>query len=178
MKIFYHYINFPLGYLLLVKNEKGLFISKFLKEKKFIEKWMNEYTKLNKYKFEQNSKLFSEEIELIDSYFKGKKTNFSNIKIDFPFGSYWEKKVWLETRKIPYGKICTYKFIAQKLDSKGYRSIGRALGKNPLLIIIPCHRVIKTDGGLGGFSAGIELKRYLLKLEGIKLNSLVLLSQK
>ena len=166
-EIFYHYISFPLGFLFLAKNTKGLIISKFVEDKKLPENWLSKLIKLDKYKFKYSPELFSQEIKLFNSYFRGKTADFSCVKIDLIFGSPWERKVWLQTKKIPYGEVRTYKFIAEKLNSRGFRAVGRALGKNPLLIIIPCHRVIKTDGSIGGFSAGIKLKKYLLKLEKI-----------
>lgn len=78
----------------------------------------------------------------------------------------FQKLVWKETMKIPYGYTATYKEIAERIGNpKSYRAVGNALGKNPLPIIIPCHRVIKGDGKLGGFTGGINLKKFLLKLE-------------
>jgi len=80
------------------------------------------------------------------------------------------KKVWLETAKIPVGKVCTYKQIAQKIGlPKTYRAVGNALNKNPFAPIIPCHRVIKSDYTLGGYSCGIKYKIKLLKKEGVRL---------
>ncbi|RLG24568.1 cysteine methyltransferase, partial [Methanosarcinales archaeon] len=68
----------------------------------------------------------------------------------------------------PYGELRTYKWIAHRVGIKGYRAIGKILSINPFPIIIPCHRVICTDGSLGGFSAGLDIKRRLLNIEGIK----------
>ena len=77
--------------------------------------------------------------------------------------------MWDETGKIPYGKARTYSWIAERIGkAKAGRAVGNALAKNPFPIIIPCHRVIKKDGRLGGFTspAGIQLKKELLHLEG------------
>ncbi len=87
-------------------------------------------------------------------------------------GTDFQKKVWLEISKIPKGKIITYKELAIKLGKpKAYRAVANACAKNPLLEIIPCHRVIREDGKMGGYNGKKEVKRKkrLLKSEGVKL---------
>ncbi len=79
----------------------------------------------------------------------------------------FNEKVLSLTKKIPKGKITTYKAIAQKLNSKAYRAVGNALNKNKKPVIIPCHRVVNSDGSLGGYSRGVKEKIKLLKKEGI-----------
>jgi methylated-DNA-[protein]-cysteine S-methyltransferase len=78
-----------------------------------------------------------------------------------------KQKVLELTRKIPEGKITTYKIIAQKLKCNAYRAVGNALNKNKTPVIIPCHRVVNNDGRIGGYSAGVHKKNLLLKKEGI-----------
>jgi len=101
-------------------------------------------------------------------YLAGKRIDFPSypLKMDI---SPIAQKVLYEVRKIPYGEVRSYGWVAQKLKMRGYRAVGRILSINPFPIIIPCHRVIRTDGSLGGFSSGIELKRKLLELEGISI---------
>jgi O-6-methylguanine DNA methyltransferase len=83
------------------------------------------------------------------------------------------KKVWLETTKIPKGKVLTYKQLAQKIGfPKAYRLVGIALNKNPFAPVVPCHRVIKSDGSIGGYSKGIKQKIFLLKKEGVKIKKI------
>ena len=85
-------------------------------------------------------------------------------------GTDFQKMVWLEITKIPKGKTITYKELAMKIGKpKAYRAVANACAKNPLLEIIPCHRVIRTDGSIGGYSAqgGVRMKKSLLKNEGI-----------
>ncbi len=79
--------------------------------------------------------------------------------------SNFTRKVLEKVREIPYGKTISYKDLAEKLNTKGYRAVGLALKKNPIPIIIPCHRVVSKKG-LGGYNSGIEIKKELLKLEG------------
>jgi len=87
---------------------------------------------------------------------------------DFLSGTEFEKKVWDALLEIPYGSTSTYKLIAAKIGKpKACRAVGNAVGKNPIPVIIPCHRVIREDRSLGGFSSGIEIKKKLLRLEDI-----------
>jgi len=103
----------------------------------------------------------------LDAYFKGDVKEF-NQEIRFVGGTDFEHKVWLALREIPFGETRSYKRIAGKIGSpKAVRAVGQALKKNPLPIILPCHRVISSDGSIGGFSCGVEVKRLLLKHEGI-----------
>jgi len=87
-------------------------------------------------------------------------------------GTDFQKKVWLEISKVPKGKTITYKELAIKLGKpKAYRAVANACAKNPLLEIIPCHRVIREDGKMGGYNGkkGVKRKKRLLKSEGVKL---------
>lgn len=81
--------------------------------------------------------------------------------------SEFQKEVLQEVAEIPYGETKTYKQIAEAIDSKAYRAVGTAIGKNPLPIIIPCHRVIKSDLSVGGFFGGTEMKKEILENEGV-----------
>ena len=89
-------------------------------------------------------------------------------------GTNFQKKVWLEILKIPFGKVTTYKNVALNLSQKGSsRAVANACGKNPILDTIPCHRVVRSDGFLGGYSGkgGIKRKKQLLEDEGHEFNS-------
>jgi len=103
------------------------------------------------------------------NYWHLKKINFNNYPLRLDGYSSFAKSVWRNTQKIPYGEVRSYKWIACKVNTRGYRAVGRILSLNPFPIVIPCHRVIRNDGGLGGFSAGIEIKKRLLKIEGLKI---------
>ncbi len=98
-------------------------------------------------------------------YFQNGKEEFSQ-KVDFPGGTDFEKRVWLTLKEIPYGETRTYKWVAEKVGSpNASRAVGQALGRNPLPIILPCHRVIESGGSLGGYSGGVNIKRRLLDME-------------
>jgi methylated-DNA-[protein]-cysteine S-methyltransferase len=112
----------------------------------------------------QTTELLSMATIQLDEYFQGKRTTFS-----LPFkltGTPFQLAVWKELQNIPYGQTTSYKEIAQKIDKpKAYRAVGMANNKNPLPIIIPCHRVIGSNGKLIGYAGGLNLKNYLLELE-------------
>lgn len=100
----------------------------------------------------------------LQSYFEGNLQSF-NLKLD-PEGTDFQKKVWDLLYTIPYGKTWTYAEMANKLgDPKVIRAAAAANGKNPVAIVIPCHRVIGTNGSLTGYAGGLENKRFLLDLE-------------
>jgi len=80
-------------------------------------------------------------------------------------GTNFQKSIWQEIYKIKYGKTCSYKDIGEVLNTKAYQAIGGTCGKNPIPIIVPCHRVIGKDGSLTGYRGGIEIKEILLDLE-------------
>lgn len=102
--------------------------------------------------------------EQLSAYFKGKLTSF-----DLPLGAQgtvFQKTVWNALSQIPYGETCSYADIAQRLDNpKAVRAVGAANGKNPISIVVPCHRVIGASGKLTGYAGGLERKSWLLTLE-------------
>ncbi len=106
--------------------------------------------------------------EKIIGYFKGKPANFDREKVNLYGYTSFQQKVLLEARKIPYGETRTYQWLAEQAGhSRAYRAVGGVMSMNPLPLIIPCHRVISSQGKLGGFSAtgGVALKEKMLELE-------------
>lgn len=120
------------------------------------------------YKYD-NSK-FYHVLLWLDNYFSGKNSPLSGISFNLK-GTDFQKRIWNMLLEIPGGQTVSYKQIAQKIGIKGFRAIGSAIGHNPALIIIPCHRVIKSNGDLGGYSAGIEMKKKLLEFEAANLRA-------
>lgn len=101
----------------------------------------------------------------LKEYFAGTRKTF-DVPLDIE-GTDFQKKVWNELQKIPYGKTISYKSLAEKLgDVKAIRAVGKANGQNPIPIIIPCHRVIGSDGSLTGYVGGLDVKEKLLEIEG------------
>ena len=108
---------------------------------------------------------FEDLMERLGIYFDGHQVAFPDA-LDLSGATPFQRKVWETTRLIPYGKTRSYLWVAEQIKQPGAaRAVGQALGKNPLPIIIPCHRVITSGGSLGGFGGGVEMKGYLLSLE-------------
>ncbi|MFC1968865.1 methylated-DNA--[protein]-cysteine S-methyltransferase [Chloroflexota bacterium] len=104
-------------------------------------------------------------VERLKDYFSGHKIAFPD-RVDLAEATPFQRRVWEKTRLIPYGETRSYSWIAEQIGQPAaVRAVGQALGRNPLPIIVPCHRVITTDGKLGGYSGGLDMKRYLLRLE-------------
>ncbi len=100
----------------------------------------------------------------LEEYFNGDREQFS-LKLN-PEGTDFQKNVWNELLKIPYGKTTSYLELSKKLgDVKAIRAVANANGKNPIWIIIPCHRVIGTDGSLTGYAGGLHRKKWLIEHE-------------
>ena len=113
-----------------------------------------------------SSEPFDDLIERLRSYFSGHKTTFPD-NLDLSEATSFQREVWQALRLIPYGETRSYAWVADCINRpEAARAVGQAVGKNPLAIIVPCHRVIASDGTLGGFGGGLELKRHLLRLEG------------
>ena len=100
----------------------------------------------------------------LQEYFEGKRTHFTFLL--HPSGTEFQKKVWQELLNIPFGKTCSYLELSKKLgDVKAIRAVAAANGKNPLWIVVPCHRVIGADGSLTGYAGGLWRKKWLLEHE-------------
>lgn len=101
----------------------------------------------------------------LKEYFENGREEFTQ-KIGFTRGTELDKKVWVTLKEIPYGETRTYKWLAEKIGKpSACRAVGQALSRNPIPILLPCHRVIESDGSIGGYSSGIDIKRRLLEIE-------------
>ena len=111
----------------------------------------------------------------LEQYFAGERTDF-DLELD-PIGTPFERSVWDELRAIPYGETTSYAEIARRIGRpSACRAVGRANGRNPIAVVVPCHRVIGSDGSLTGYAGGIEMKRALLDLEARHAGALLLAS--
>src|SRR5262245_51620275 len=114
--------------------------------------------------WEQDAAVFADAISQLHAYFAGELTAF-----DLPLalaGTPFQKRVWAELRQIPFGQTISYQDLARQVGNpKASRAVGAANGQNPVAVIIPCHRVIASDGTLGGFGGGLERKEWLLRHE-------------
>ena len=156
-----HYDS-PLGGILLAADEIGLTGLWFDGEKYFADNLPKEYT-------ERETSMLLEAKRWLDIYFAGNEPDFTPPL--HPIGSVFRQSVWEILLQIPYGKTATYGEIARKLAQKqglsrmSAQAVGGAVGHNEISIIIPCHRVVGTNGSLTGFAGGIDKKMKLLKLE-------------
>jgi methylated-DNA-[protein]-cysteine S-methyltransferase len=163
MKLTFNYtiVDTILGQILIVASQEGL-------------RSVSIHTSRRSAK-ESAARLFPDAIESpdvfgdlpqrLERYAYGERIAF-NDKLDFGVATKFQQVVWAATRAIPHGETRTYEWLAQRIGNpRSTRAVGQALKRNPFPILIPCHRVIGKDGGLTGFSAGIDLKRKLLELE-------------
>lgn len=116
----------------------------------------------------QDSFLLEETEKQLESYFKGELQKFDlPVKLS---GTDFQERVWKALQNIPYGQTRSYKQLAEAIDNKkASRAVGGANNKNPLPIIVPCHRVVGSSGDLVGYGLGLDIKKQLLALEGIEL---------
>jgi methylated-DNA-[protein]-cysteine S-methyltransferase len=136
---------------MLINSKEG-----FLSELRFTEEPVNDVS-LNEVESEAKKQL--------DEYFAGKRKSF-DIPINLN-GTDFQQKVWMSLKEIPFGQMTTYLKLSQTLGNPAaIRAIGAAIGANPILIVLPCHRVIGTNGQLTGYAGGLDRKRSLLDLEG------------
>ncbi len=105
----------------------------------------------------------------LDDYFHGRRSRF-DFRIDWVLTGAFQQQVLKATYRIPFGELATYRDVATEAGvPTGSRAAGNALGANPMPIVVPCHRVVRTGGGLGGYTGGLHRKRFLLELEGAQL---------
>lgn len=117
---------------------------------------------------EEETPLLRQAVQELDEYFAGRRREFT-VPLR-PGGTPFQQEVWAALLTVPYGRTVSYRDIAAQIGRpSAARAVGGANGSNPLPILIPCHRVIAAGGSLGGYSLGLEVKRRLLELEGVRL---------
>lgn len=165
-RVYYSYMTYNDLRIFIAATKEGLcYVSTQVQNEKEateqIKKYMNHFTLI------ANDDVTNQYSKAILNYFTENRQSF-----DFPIdlhGTPFQKEVWQALQTIPYGETATYSEIAEKVGRpKAVQAVGSAIGKNPLLIVIPCHRVIRKNGDLSGFREGIDLKKKLLQLEKIK----------
>jgi len=146
----------PVGKLRLVASEKGLVAIGVRSNTAQVETSQNASAQAILKKTKQQ----------LDQYFAGKRTSF-DVALDL-VGTEFQVKAWRALCRIPFGKTISYGQQAANIKKpKAFRAVGSANGKNPIPIIVPCHRVVASDGTLGGYSLGLKMKKQLLALEGV-----------
>ncbi|MGZ3614597.1 MAG: methylated-DNA--[protein]-cysteine S-methyltransferase [Thermodesulfobacteriota bacterium] len=161
-KIYYSSFDSPLlKKVFVASTEKGVCAVDFLKtEKAFLRELKRKFTG----KIVKDDPKNKKAIGQLRKYLKGELQRF-DCKLNFE-GTPFQKKVWSALTRIPYGQTRSYQEIAKAIGRpKAFRAVGNANGRNSMPLIVPCHRVIESNGGLGGFGHGIEVKKRLLNLE-------------
>lgn len=158
----YYKYDAPVGLMNIVSCNTGICkISLPNTEPETVYTWIDKY--YDTY-IEKKTKTIAIAIQELRQYFKQKRKRFS-VPIQL-HGTSFQKQVWTALQNIPYGETTTYGEIAKQIDKpNAARAVGRAIGRNPIPIMIPCHRVIGAQGGLVGYGGGLPLKRKLLRLE-------------
>jgi methylated-DNA-[protein]-cysteine S-methyltransferase len=141
----------PIGWLEIVEENN------FIVEIKFLDDDSISNSK-------KSENVLKDSVQQLEEYFFGKRTEFE-LPLN-PKGTEFQKTVWIELQNIPFGKTISYMDMAKRLgDPKVIRAAGTANGKNPIAIIIPCHRVVGSDGSLTGYAGGLKRKQWLLEHE-------------
>jgi methylated-DNA-[protein]-cysteine S-methyltransferase len=163
----YVIVDSPVGRLLLAQTRKGLVRVSFgenYPEDKVLEELAED---VSPRVLEMPARLDPIRREL-DEYFEGRRTCF-DVPLDWRLTHGFGRRVLRHTAQIPYGRVSTYKTVAGEAGSpRAARAAGNALGSNPIPIVVPCHRVLHSGGGLGGYGGGLDRKEFLLELEGAR----------
>lgn len=160
-------IESPIGSLIAVADEKNLLIVTST-QSKHLEPELKNLTKVFSKPIveDADSKLLKSIESELEGYFKGELKEFKTPFEIGERGTEFQRQVWNEIYKIGFGKTSTYSELARRIERpNSFRAVANACGRNPLIVVIPCHRVLASNNGLGGFSSGIENKELLLDLE-------------
>jgi methylated-DNA-[protein]-cysteine S-methyltransferase len=164
LDVAYGNLDSPVGPLLMAATDRGLVRISF-GEKYPSEKVLVELAEDISPRVLESPGRLDEVRRQLDEYFEGRRTRFE-LALDWRLSHGFGRKVLLRTAGIPYGDVSTYKEMAAAAGSpRGARAAGNALGANPIPIVVPCHRVLHSGGGLGGYGGGLDRKEFLLKLE-------------
>ncbi|MBF0787460.1 MULTISPECIES: methylated-DNA--[protein]-cysteine S-methyltransferase [unclassified Streptococcus] len=147
----------PIGSLSLIATPKGL-RGIWFEDQKYFERGVTDVPML------ADHPVLRQTMALLDTYFSGCAVDLSTLPIDVS-ATPFQKAVWQILQEIPYGQTLTYGQIAQRLGIASGQAVGGAVGKNPISILIPCHRVVGSQGQLTGYAGGLEKKRWLLAHE-------------
>lgn len=155
----------PIGVLEISENNGKITCIRLLREGRDSVSGINlQQGQQEQHSLEKQSRLLQEACRQLDEYFQRKREKF-DLPIGYA-GTLFQEKVWRELQNIPYGETRSYEDIAVKIGSpKAVRAVGQTNNRNPILLLIPCHRVIHKNGDISGFACGIAAKKYLLDLE-------------
>ena len=156
----------PVGPLLLASTGRGLVELGYEADKELDFMLERLAAKVSPRVLEAPARLDAVRREL-EEYFEGKRLDF-DIPLDWSLTKGFTRRVLRATAKVPYGQVSTYRQVAAKAgNERAVRAAGNALGANPIPIVVPCHRILRTGGSLGGYGGGVPRKEFLLRLEGV-----------
>ena len=166
--IYYTQLDSPWGPLFLAGTEESVCSCEFINGKDIIN-LLSRLQKLNRHALiREDPQALASAVACLNRYFAGEPENL-NQPLDLQ-GSRFQMQVWSTLRQIPAGKVATYGDIAARIGRpRGARAVGQACGSNPVVLFVPCHRVVAANGGLGGFGSGLSLKQALLRHEGVSI---------
>ena len=162
----------PLGHVYIAKSACGICQISFpyptekdivhLIQNNKLSRSVHGRTRIN---IQRNDSFLKYEMNLLKTYFNGKQVDF-DFPLDLSSGTPFQIMVWNKLKEIPYGECRSYKWVAEEIGNpRAARAVGMANNKNPLPPVIPCHRVIGSDGSLTGYASGLHVKKYLLEME-------------
>ena len=162
-------VDSPIGDLLIAVTERGLVRVAFQGEDR--DDVLEELSRRLSPRILESARASDEVRRELDQYFAGERTRF-DVTVDRRLIGDFARKVLDATARVPFGRTTTYGEVATKIGSpRAARAVGNALGSNPIPIVIPCHRVLRSGGALGGYGGGVDRKQRLLRLEGAILTS-------
>ena len=163
-RVFYEWIDAPFGKVFLAKTDEGLCRVSFRRKEDELVDDLEKRELLP----EKGSEQLDPERRQFEEYFDGKRQKF-DLPVDIRWGTPFERKVLEAANEIPFGSCACYTDVAERIGHpKAARAVGNALGKNPVAIVIPCHRVVASGGRLGGYTGGVDIKKTLMNIEGIQ----------
>jgi methylated-DNA-[protein]-cysteine S-methyltransferase len=159
----YAIVGSPIGELLIASTRRGLVRVSFPNETQ--DDVVEELSLLLSPRVLEAPAELDEVRRELEEYFEGRRRRF-DLAVDMTLTRGFTRKVLQATTRIPFGSVSTYRDVARRAgNERAYRAAGNALGANPIPIVVPCHRVLHSGGGLGGYGGGLDTKRFLLRLE-------------
>jgi len=164
--IYYTKLSSPWGPLFLAGTEDSVCSCEFINGKDIASLLSRLHKLYHSALIQENPRPLASAVDRLNRYFAGEPEN-----LDQPLdlhGSQFQMRVWSTLRQIPAGKVATYGDVAARVGRpRGARAVGQACGRNPVVLFVPCHRVVAANGGLGGFGSGLSVKEALLRHEGV-----------
>ena len=166
-RLYYHCLDTAIGRILVAGGPQG--ICRICLPATFSADWVSWFDRhFSSRPHSLDYPLLSNAARQLEEYFSARRRVF-DLLLDLR-GTPFQRRVWQQLVKIPYGSTVSYAEVSRRIHSpRAWRAVGSAVGQNPVPIIVPCHRVIGSDGSLGGFGGGLSLKGHLLELEGLRI---------